>query len=123
MPHDLALAERVRDVLSRLYLSEDERITEKRMFGGLCFLLNDRILLSLLVRLSDTDYAVAENAGQAVPMNLTGRTLRNFAYLVEGTWDTDEDLLTWIEQSAAFVRAHMYGKPLRKPRPRRSFRA
>lgn len=43
MAYDLELAERI-----RYFLSVDPSITEKKMFGGLCFLHNGNIVLGII---------------------------------------------------------------------------
>ena len=119
MAYDEAVADRFRSVLLGLELREGESLGETKMFGGLCFTLNGKMLIGIdktrpVVRLGDEDYAVASDAGRALPMDLTGKPLRNFAYLAPGTWSTDDELLDWMSKSADFVRKHMLGKPTKK---------
>jgi hypothetical protein len=116
MAYDVALGERVRAALAQFPLLAGETLGETKMFGGLCFTLNGKMLVGidktrLVVRLGDADYRSESEAGRALPMDLTGRPLRNFAYLAPGSWDTDADLLAWASKSAAFVREHMLTKP------------
>lgn len=120
MPIDPATEEHVRQCLADFPLDASERITERKMFGGLCFLLNDRMWIGItgdqvLVRLSDDDYANGLASGRIRPMDFTGRPLRNFAYLVPED-RAPLDLLLWIKLSADFVRHQALTAPPRKPR-------
>ncbi|MBS1715155.1 MAG: TfoX/Sxy family protein [Armatimonadetes bacterium] len=119
MPFNPALADRIRAVVPSLALLEGEKLGETKMFGGLCFTLNGKMLVGierdrLVVRISDEDYSREFQAGRVAPMDFTGRPLRNFAYLVEGTFDKASDVLFWAETSASFVRKHMLAKTPKK---------
>lgn len=112
MAYDLVAAERIRGVLDRLPLLPNEITGELRMFGGLCFSLNGKMLVGvgkgqIMVRMETDDLERALEEGFATPMDFTGKPLRNFAYLTEAAMAADEDLFHWIERSAAFVRKHM----------------
>lgn len=123
MPYNPDLADRVRQALSSFDVLPGETLEEKKMFGGLCFTLNGKMLVGVdrdrvVVRLSDENYAREFQEGRVLPMDLTGRPLRNFAYLSAGTFEDEHALLDWVAQSAEFVREHMMQKPtkLRKRR-------
>lgn len=116
MAYDPEIAERLRAVVPQYLLKEGEVITETKMFGGICFTLNGKMLIGidksrLVVRLTTEDYEEQNAKGRALPMDLTGRPLRNFAYLVDDAWQTDEELLDWIDKSTKYVREFMLGKP------------
>ena len=112
MAFDPDTVERVRLVLERLPLRADEATGEIRMFGGLCFTLNGKMLVGIgkgriMVRLDSEELGAALADGNATPMDFTGKPLRNFAYLTESAAASDGDLLRWIEKSADFVRLRM----------------
>lgn len=120
MAFDPDTVERVRLVLEQLPLRADEATSEIRMFGGLCFTLNGKMLVGvgkgrIMLRLDDDALGAALADGNATPMDFTGKPLRNFAYLDESAIASDGDLLRWIEKSADFVRLQMQTE-----RPRRS---
>lgn len=124
MPYNSDLADRVRQILGSLPLKEGESLGETKMFGGLCFTLNGKMLVGidkdrLIVRLSDDDFLRELQAGRALPMDLTGRPLKNLAYLTAGSFDSESDVLMWADMSAGFVRKHMFGKPARVSRKSR----
>ncbi|MBS1725252.1 MAG: TfoX/Sxy family protein [Armatimonadetes bacterium] len=115
MPHDLELAERIRVLVPQLDLAPNEEMSEIKMFGGLCFAINRKMTVGvgkdrLMIRLGDEDMEGAIAANAVDPMDFTGKPLRNFAYVAEGHYETDEDLLGWMQKSTTFVREHMLGK-------------
>lgn len=119
MPHDEALADRIRTVLAGFPLKEGEELGEIKMFGGLCFCINRKMLIGvgkgkLMVRLGNEHIQEALAAEKIVPMDFTGKPLRNFAYVREGGYQSDEDLRAWVEHSAKFVREHMLPKAKKK---------
>lgn len=121
MPYDADFAERLRQVLQSLDLNEGEVLGETKMFGGLCFTLNGKMLMGIdnvrmMVRLSDEDFARESEAERAMPMDFTGRPLRNFAFLRPGSYESDEKVLEWAKMSSDFVRKHMLNKPPKKRR-------
>lgn len=121
MPYDPGMEAHIREALARFPLKDGEALDAKKMFGGLCFMLNGKMFVGLtgndhiMVRLSTEDYARELAAGNVAPMDFSGRPLKNFAYL------TNEDELDgWIARSAEFVRASMFDKPKRKAPSRRT---
>ena len=116
MPYDPHLADQIRAALPALALREGETLGETKMFGGLCFTLNGKMLIGIdksrfIIRINDEAYERELRAGRIAPMDLTGRPLRNFAFLL-----TADPLLDWIEISASFVREEMLGGPPKRKR-------
>ncbi|OJU64702.1 MAG: hypothetical protein BGO01_18850 [Armatimonadetes bacterium 55-13] len=119
MAFDAELAERVRGVLEQFPLEAGESWGEIKMFGGLCFTLNGKMTvglgkLRLMIRLSDVDSEEAMASDLVEPMDFTGKPLKNFAYVKEEGFASDEQLLEWIRKSATYVRT-LPDKP-KKPR-------
>lgn len=115
MAFDEAKADRIRSLLPQLDLDHAEVTGEKRMFGGLCFTLNGKMLAGvaktrIMVRIGDADLESALASGEALPMDFTGRPLRNFAYLDDAACAQDEALRAWLNKSLDFVREHMLSK-------------
>ncbi len=99
-------------MLPRLPLTPDEVLAELKMFGGVCFTLNGKMLAGvsasrLVIRLEEAEFAAASAAGRVTPMDFTGRPLRGFGYVEPEAVRTDEELLDWLEMSLRFVRKHM----------------
>jgi TfoX/Sxy family transcriptional regulator of competence genes len=80
MPFDEALAERVRRLLQGTY-----SLKEKRMFGGLAFMVRGHMCCGIVgedfvVRTGPEDYAAALAQPHTRPMDFTGRAMRGFVY-------------------------------------------
>ena len=103
--YDEDLAERVREALAR-----EPGLSEKRMFGGMGFLLDGHLVVSasgqggLLLRVdpADSDALIADpNAARAV---MRGREMAGWLRIRTDTRAT-VNFKTWIERGVAFVRS------------------
>ena len=98
----LVLAERVRDLLPR------RRVTEKRMFGGITFLLNGNMLCcaskrGLMVRVGKEAEPAALSRPYALSCLGTGRPMAGFI-MVESAGIADPKALSqWLEMARAYV--------------------
>ena len=103
MAYDETLAQRVREILG-----PRENITERKMFGGLAFMLGGNMCCciekeNLVVRTGPDQYEAALNLPHARVFDFTGRTMRGFVY-VEGTGLVEEKALRdWVELSVSFA--------------------
>lgn len=117
MPAEPELADRVRAALPSLGLKDGETLAESRMFGGLCFTLNGKMLAGvdkqgrLVVRIGTDDYERELARGRVEPMDLTGKPLKGFAFVPEPSIPDEAALLGYIEGSAAYVREFMLSRP------------
>ena len=98
------LVERIRHVLSRR-----RGITEKKMFGGVCFLLNRNMLVavwndSLIARLGVERAEIALTEPDIREMDLTGRPMKGWIIVGQDGIDSDQQLTRWIDLSLTFVR-------------------
>jgi TfoX/Sxy family transcriptional regulator of competence genes len=97
------LATRVRNV----FASRKVPFVEKRMMGGLCFLVDDKMCVGvekerLMVRLDPESYEPALTRKGCGPMDFTGRPMRGFVFVNSAGYSTDADLATWLELALAF---------------------
>ena len=104
MPHDVRLVERVRAALAGR-----RNVTERRMFGGVCFLLHGNMCCGvagkeLVLRLGDADAAAALQEPCTRPMDFTGRPLKSMVYVEPAGVRLDEQLEAWLERALRFVR-------------------
>ena len=103
MAYDEGTAERLRDLFAGRF-----DVSEKRMFGGIAFMLSGNMLCgvvddNLMVRVGPERYAEALARPQAREMDLTGRSLKGFVYVrAEGLTD-DADLADWTGRGVAFA--------------------
>jgi TfoX/Sxy family transcriptional regulator of competence genes len=107
MPYSQSLADRVRQLLGKT-----RGIIEKKMFGGVGFLLNGNMLVgiwetSLIVRLGDAkhtaDYEAALGEPKVREFDITGRPMRGWVLVDADGIDSDAQLRAWIDRSQRFV--------------------
>ncbi|MEM1418424.1 MAG: TfoX/Sxy family protein [Myxococcota bacterium] len=101
MAFDEGLAERVREL-------RGDRIAEKKMFGGLCFLDRGNMAFGivrdeLMVRVGKEAYAACLALPHAREMDFTGRALKGMVYVDPDGFSEDEDLEAWLDRGLAFT--------------------
>jgi hypothetical protein len=103
MAYDEELADRVR----RVFHDRNIAFAEKRMMGGLCFMVDGKMCVGvekerLMVRLDPAMYEDALGRKGCVPMDFTGRPMRGFVFVnVEG-FATTRDLASWLDLALEF---------------------
>ncbi len=103
MAYDEGLAERVREQLSRY-----AAFTERKMFGGLCFLVRGHMCCGvlgeeLLLRVGPSAYVEALTAPHAREMDFTGKPLKGMVFVRPEGVAEDADLLVWLLRGLDFV--------------------
>lgn len=103
MAYSLALAERVRQALRAV-----RGVTEKRMFGGVGFLLRGNMLVgiwqqSLVVRLGPEAAATALKQEHVREFDVTGRPMRGWVLVDPDGLDSDRQLKQWLDAATEFV--------------------
>jgi TfoX/Sxy family transcriptional regulator of competence genes len=103
MSYDERLAARVRALLSGR-----RDVVEKRMFGGLCFMVNGAMCCGLtktdfMVRVGPRDYENALAQPHARPMDFTGRPLKGMVYVSAQGLRNASVLAKWVERGLRFV--------------------
>jgi TfoX/Sxy family transcriptional regulator of competence genes len=97
MAYNEQLADRVREVLS----VSNTKIDEKPMFGGLCFMVNDKMCVGveqerLMVRLDPAQYDEVMEKEGAKPMDFTGRIMKGYVFVDIGALNTKKKLEYWL---------------------------
>ena len=105
MAFDEMLAERVRTVLKRR-----RGITERKMFGGLAFMVHGNMCCGvekerLMARVGPEAYQDALGQKHTRPMDFTGRPLKGYVYVEPAGVRTDAALKKWVERTLAFARS------------------
>lgn len=102
MAYDEGLAERIRGVL-------DERsdVTEKKMFGGVAFMLGGNMCVGvvgdeLMVRVGPDAYDACLEQPHAREMDFTGKPMRGMLYVGEAGIEEDAGLDAWVGRGVAF---------------------
>src|SRR5262245_45177729 len=98
-----ALAERIRQGLGRR-----KGVEEKKMFGGIGFLLNGNMLVgvwkdSLIVRLGPEEGEEALKEPHVSEFNITGRAMKGWVLVAPEGVEDDEQLRDWIQKAVKFV--------------------
>ena len=104
MSVDADLAGRVRRRLAGL-----PDLEEKRMFGGLAFMVSGHMCCGvlgerLMLRLGEDGAARALEADHTAPMDFTGRVLRTMVFVEPAGWREPDALAAWVDDALAFVR-------------------
>jgi TfoX/Sxy family transcriptional regulator of competence genes len=102
-------------------LSERDDVEEKRMFGGLCFMVNGAMCCGLtksdfMVRVGPAQYDAALAEPHVRPMTFTGRPLKGMVYVDAEGIRTGEALARWVRRGVAFVTETPASKPRRRAR-------
>ncbi len=103
MAYDEGLAERVREVLA-----DNPKIREKKMFGGLVFMLNGNMACGLIkeelmVRVGPDTYEEVLSKPHARKMEFTGRPMKGFITVEAEGLEDDKILKTWIIQGLDYA--------------------
>src|SRR5262249_9048130 len=104
MAFDETLAARIRDALAR-----KRGVEEKKMFGGVGYLLNGNLLVgvwkdSLIVRLGSDNYDDALREPHVREFDITGRPMKGWVLVEPEGVEDDGQLIDWIERATRFVR-------------------
>lgn len=92
----------------RVLLAERRGVSEKKMFGGLSFLIGGRMCVGiidddLVVRVGAEQHEKALALPSARPMDFTGRPMKGFVYVGPGGWQKDATLKKCVDMSVSFV--------------------
>lgn len=103
MPFDEGLAHRVRETLD-----ERDDVKEKKMFGGLAFMVSGHMCCGiikneLMVRVGKEAYEDTLKLPHAREMDFTGRSLKGFIYVGEEGLTEDNELQSWVGRALSFV--------------------
>ena len=99
------LAARIRQRLARR-----KNVEEKKMFGGVDFLLNGNLLVgvwkdSLVARLGPEESDQALKEPHVKEFDITGRAMKGWVLVAPGGVEDDDQLNGWIQRAVKFVGA------------------
>jgi len=105
MAFDPNLAESLRELL------RDQRgVTEKKMFGGLAFLLNGHMCVSasrtggLLARIDPADTDAVLDRPHVSRMKMGGRTMDGWIIVAPGGLRTRREIAAWVKRCVGYVK-------------------
>jgi len=95
----------------RAALADRSDVEEKKMFGGLTFMVSGQMCCGvlkddLIVRIEPTafDELVAEPSVR--PFDFSGRPMQNMLYVANTVLTEPETLRAWIQRGTSYVAAH-----------------
>ena len=103
MAFDPGLAQRIREVLEDV-----PGVVEKRMFGGIAFMLGGHMFCGivkddLMVRVGVERESEALSQPHARPMDFTGKPMKGYVYVGPQGVEDDRALLGWIHRGRRYV--------------------
>ncbi len=121
MAYNQKLANMTRELISR----EHKSIEEKAMFGGLCFMVNDKMCVGvekdrLMVRFDPVRTEEVMEKEGCRPMDFTGRVMKGYAFVDAAVLNTEKKLDYWIRLAleynkiAKVSKKRTAAKPLKK---------
>ena len=105
MAYDLDLAQRVRDALGQW-----PGVSERRMFGGLAFLVDGKMFVGisgskLMARIGTEHYLDALALPHVREMAFTGRPMKGYVYVDPPALKSSRDLEAWVTWCVKYVAA------------------
>lgn len=104
MAYDTALAERIREAIA-----SNPDVTERKMFGGLAFLVDGHMTVvassqgGLMIRADPTTTGTLVETTPAVYAEMRGRTLNGWLRLAASDINTDDELTRWIDRALSYT--------------------
>ena len=106
MAYDEATAARVRK-----FLSGQRHVAEKKMMGGLCFMVDNTMCCvvsgrgGMLIRVGPEAHARALEQPHTAAMEMRGRIMKGFIRVAPEGYQADADLKRWVRRGLDFVAA------------------
>lgn len=97
----MAYNEKLADMTRELIAQSEKNVVEKAMFGGLCFMVNDKMALGvekerLMVRLDPARYEEVMEKEGCKPMDFTGKVMKGFVFVDADELTTKKKLAYWV---------------------------
>jgi TfoX/Sxy family transcriptional regulator of competence genes len=102
MAYNKQLVDRIRELLA-----DREDVTEKEMFSGVCFMVNNKMCIciagdELLCRIGAEKVGTELENGNCRNMMNNGRAMKDYVYAEETAFDTPKKLKHWVERCLDF---------------------
>lgn len=103
MSYNEKLADRTREIIAKTH----KNVEEKRMFGGLCFMVNHKMCVGvekerLMVRLDPAIYEEVMEKEGCRPMDFTGKIMKGYVFVDIDALNTKKKLEYWIKLALEF---------------------
>ena len=106
MPYDEQLADRIRELLAG-----EPNLTEKKMFGGVCFMVGGNMAVGasshggILVRCDPEQSDELVSSTEAYPMEMRGRSMAGWLRVNAEHVQDDAELVKWVEIGKSYARS------------------
>src|ERR1700743_323083 len=106
MAYDEALANRIRALIAA-----EPGVVEKKMFGGLAFLIGGHMSVSvsgrggLLLRCAPEDTEALRSKPPAGPFEMRGKAMEGWVRVEPGGVETTRELESWVARGVDFARS------------------
>ena len=103
MAYDEGLAQRIREVLE-----ENSGLVEKKMFGGIAFMLQGNMSCGvigeeLIVRVGPERFEAAIGKSHTRAFDFSGRPMKGWIVVESEGYESDRDLENWIGQGVDYA--------------------
>ena len=103
MAYDKVLDRRINE-----FITGWENISERKMFGGTCYLLNGNMVSGvykdyLILRLGVENAIKALSSDHVLPFDITGKSMRGWVMVSQEGYNDDKKLRRWLEMAKTFV--------------------
>ena len=103
----MAYNEFLEDRIAQYLKSKGVAYVDKRMMGGLSFMVDDKMCVgivkyNLMVRIAPEIYDSVLKKKGCRPMDFTNRPMKGFVFVDPEGYDLDEDLEYWIDLALEF---------------------
>jgi TfoX/Sxy family transcriptional regulator of competence genes len=115
MAYNEKLANNVRELIALTH----KNVEEKAMFGGLCFMVNDKMCVGvekerLMVRLNPDKYDEAMEKEGCTPMDFTGRIMKGYVFVDAAVLTTKKKLDYWVQLALEYNKIAKASKKKKK---------
>ena len=115
MPYDQKLADRVRERIAESHTN----VEEKKMFGGLCFMVNDKMCVGvekerLMLRIDPDKYDQLMEREGCSPMDFTGKPMKGFLFVDRNVLRTKKQLDYWMDLALEYNKTAKASKKKKK---------
>jgi hypothetical protein len=106
MTYDDDLADRVRETVA-----QEKGLTEKKMFGGLAFLINGNLAVAasskggLMLRVDPVETQDLLRDGRAEPFEMQGRKMNGWLRVAADDETPDDELAQWVQRGVSYAKS------------------
>jgi len=120
----MAYNENLANMTRKLISQTHKNIVEKPMFGGLCFMVNDKMCVGveksrLMVRLDPAKYDEVMEKEGCKPMDFTGKIMKGFVFVDAEALTTKKKLEYWVKLALEYNKVAKASKRKSSTKPKK----